>query len=70
MKAKVLVRVDRDAALEAIRALDALGGALRELEPNWPKHLRRKYKDARRELVLAIGYAAHYTGLDEPAVAD
>ncbi|HEY0301472.1 MAG TPA: hypothetical protein VGC36_09080 [Rhizomicrobium sp.] len=70
MKAKVLVRVDRDAALEAIRALDALGDALREVEPNWPKPLKRKYKDARRELVHAIGYAADFSGIADCAVID
>ena len=70
MKAKILVRVDRDAALEAIRTLDALGNALREHEPKWPKKLKRKYKDARRELVLAIGVAAHSTGIADLALSD
>jgi hypothetical protein len=70
MKAKVLVRVDRDAALEAIRTLDALGDALREHEPHWPRKLKRKFKSARRELVLAIGVAAHSTGVAELAVTD
>jgi hypothetical protein len=70
MKAKVLVRVDRDAALEAIRTLDALGDALREHEPKWPKKLKRKFKEARRELVLAIGVAAHSTGVADLAVTD
>ena len=70
MKAKVLVRVDREAAVEAIRTLDALGEALREHEPNWPKKLKRKFKEARRELVLAIGVAAHSTGVSELAVID
>jgi hypothetical protein len=70
MKAKVLVRVDRNAALEAIRTLDALGDALREHEPKWPRKLKRKYKQARRELVLAIGVAAHSTGIADLAVTD
>ena len=70
MKAKVLVSVDRDAAVEAIRTLDALGDALREFEPNWPKKLRRKYKDARRDLVHAIGYAALFTGISDHAAID
>ncbi|MEI9887017.1 MAG: hypothetical protein WDN08_11060 [Rhizomicrobium sp.] len=70
MKAKICVQVDRDAALEAIRTLDALGDALREFEPNWPKKLKRKYKDARRELVDAIGYAANFSGISDCAVID
>ena len=68
MKAKVLVPVDRDAAVEAIRALDALGDALRET--GWPKKLKRQYKDARRDLVDAIGYAALFAGISENAVID
>jgi hypothetical protein len=70
MKAKVLAHVDRDKALEAIRALDALGGALCALEADWPKSLRRKYKDARNGLVHAIGYAALTTGISDVAVID
>jgi hypothetical protein len=70
MKAKVLVRVDRQAAIEAILALDAMVDALREREPKWPKKLKRKYKAARRELVLAIGNAALSTGLADFAVID
>ncbi|MEJ0028190.1 MAG: hypothetical protein WDN01_19350 [Rhizomicrobium sp.] len=61
MKAKVLVPVDRDAAVEAIRALDALGDALRET--GWPKKLKRQYRQARRDLVDAIGYAALFAGI-------
>jgi len=68
MKAKILVPVDRDAAVEAIRALDALGDALRDI--GWPKRLKRQYKDARRDLVLAIGYAANFSGIAERAVID
>ena len=64
MKAKVLVPVDRNAALEAIRALDALGDALREYEPRLPKTLRRQYKDARRDLLDAVGLAAFTHGID------
>ncbi len=63
MKAKIRVHVDRDAALQAIRTLDALGGALRELKPDWPKHLRRQYRDARRELIDAVGIAASTAGI-------
>jgi hypothetical protein len=33
MKAKVLIGVERDAALDAIRTLDALGTALKERDP-------------------------------------
>ncbi len=68
MKAKVLVPLDRDAAVEAIRALDALGEALRDI--GWPKKLKRQYKDARRELVDAIGYAALFNGISDTAVID
>ena len=63
MKAKVLVPVDRNTALEAIRALDALGAALSEHDRNLPKALRRQYMDARRDLVDAVGLAAFTTGL-------
>jgi hypothetical protein len=58
MKARILVRVERGAALEAIRALDALGAALHEHEQHWPKHLKRQYKQARHELVRAVGWRA------------
>ncbi len=70
MKAKVLVRVDREAAVQAIRALDALGDALREHEPHWPKQLKRTYKFARRDLLDTIGYAANFSGIAENAVID
>ncbi len=70
MKAKIRVHVDRDAALEAIRALDAFGDMLREADLDWPKSLKRKYKDARRELVHAIGYAANFAGIADHAVID
>jgi hypothetical protein len=66
MKAKVLVNVDRDAALEAIRALDALGDALGE-GGGWPKKLKRTYRDARAGLIEAVGYAALFNGLNEIA---
>ena len=68
MKAKVLVRVDRDAALQAIRALDALGDALGDA--GWPKKLKRQYKNARADLVEAVGYAAMFSGLGDSAVID
>jgi hypothetical protein len=71
MKAKVLIHVDREAALEAIRTLDALGEALLEAEHDWPKKLKRKYRHARRDLVHAIGYAALFAGVsDRPVIAD
>jgi hypothetical protein len=71
MKAKVLIHVDREAALEAIRTLDALGEALREGEVDWPKKLKRKYRHARRDLIQAIGYAALFAGVsDQPVAAD
>jgi hypothetical protein len=63
MKAKVLVPVDRNAALEAIRALDALRDALREYEAHWPKALKRQYRDARRDLLDAVGIAAFHNGI-------
>ncbi len=68
MKAKILVPLDRDAAVEAIRALDALGEALHDI--GWPKKLKRQYKEARRELVGAIGHAALFSGIAEQAVVD
>ncbi|MBL6938777.1 MAG: hypothetical protein ISS15_09425 [Alphaproteobacteria bacterium] len=64
MKAKVMVHVDRDAALEAIRALDALREAMREYEAHWPKALKRQVRDARRDLLDAVGYAAFINGID------
>jgi hypothetical protein len=65
MKAKVLVHVERNTALEAIRALDALGEALDE--SGWPKKLKRTYRDARAGLIEAVGYAALFGGLNEIA---
>jgi hypothetical protein len=58
MKARILVRVERDAALQALCTLDALGAALREQDARWPKRLKRQYKQARNELVRAIGRRA------------
>lgn len=69
MKAKVLVPIDRNAALEAIRALDALGAALHEHQPRLPKTLRRQYEDARRDLLDAAGIAAFTNGIDGRAAA-
>jgi hypothetical protein len=69
MKAKVLVPVDRNAALEAIRALDALGDALRAYEARWPKSLKRQVRDARRDLLDAVGIAAFTNGIDAPGIA-
>ena len=68
MKARVLIHVDREAALEAIRTLDALGEALREVEPNWPKKLKRRYRQARRDLVHALGYVALISGVADRVV--
>jgi hypothetical protein len=58
MKVKVLVKVDREAALAAIYALDMLEVALRTKKPKWRKELKRSYKHARRGLIRAIGYVA------------
>jgi hypothetical protein len=70
MKARVLVPVDREAALAAIRVLDAMGDVLRADGHDWPRSLKRSYKEARRELIEAVGYAALTAGLVEvPAVA-
>ena len=63
MRAKVLVSVDRQAALNAILALDALSGALDET--SWPKKLRRKYVEARNELAEAIGQFGFCHGISE-----
>lgn len=70
MRAKVLIRVDRDSALEAIRTLDALGTALLEHEPALPKELRRRYKGVRRDLVRALGWTAYSTGLADLATIE
>jgi hypothetical protein len=61
MRAKVLVNVDRQAALNAIRVLDALA----EQDSAWPKKLRRKYVEARQELAGAIGQWGFYNGVDQ-----
>src|ERR1700722_5260746 len=63
MKAKIIVKVEREAALGAIRTLDALGAALGEDRSRWPKQLRRRYKQARGELVSALGWWAKSHGL-------
>jgi hypothetical protein len=70
MKAKVLVRVDRDEAIEAIRALDELRAALQAHEPRWPKRLRRRYSKARHNLVRAAGWWAHCHGVADMAAED
>jgi hypothetical protein len=70
MKAKVIVGVDRDVALDAIRALDALGEALLAHTERLPKKLRRQYKDAREDLVRAVGFRAHFAGVAEQPSAD
>lgn len=62
MKAKVLVRVDRNAALDAIRTMDALVDALLNQKSEWPKKLKRQYKDVRRDLIRAAGSAADNHG--------
>jgi hypothetical protein len=70
MKAKILVKVDRDAALEAIRTLDALSDALQGHEPRWPKKLKRRYENARHDLVRAAGLWAQLNGLTEITAFD
>ena len=59
MRAKVLVHVDRQAALNAIRVLDAMA------EQDWPKKLRKKYAEARQDLAEAIGVWGLYNGVAE-----
>ncbi len=59
MRAKVLVNVDRQAALNAIRVLDALA----EQDARWPKKLRKKYVEARQDLAEAIGQWGLYNGV-------
>ena len=70
MKARVIVGVDRDVALDAIRALDALGEALLAHTERLPKKLRRQYKDAREDLVRAVGFRAHFAGIADQPAAD
>ena len=70
MKAKILLRVDRDTALEAIRTLDALKGALQDGEAKWPKRLKRQYEKARRDLVDAAGWWAQANGLSDRTAFD
>ena len=70
MKAKVIVGVDRDVALDAIRALDALGEALLAHTERLPKKLRRQYKEARDDLVRAVGFRGHFAGIPEHSAAD
>ena len=67
MKAKVKVSMDRDAALAAIRALDAMGDALGAASPDWPKPVKRSYREARRQLIEAVGYVAMTAGITELA---
>ena len=68
MKAKVLVKVDRDGALKAIHVLDAFRLALRENGPKCGKKLKRSYKQARQSLLIAIGSAALNNGVSTRAV--
>jgi hypothetical protein len=70
MSVKVLVRVDRKAALKAIRMLDALSHALAESDAHWSKKLKRKYRDARGELVDAIRHLANCNGIADPSLSD
>jgi hypothetical protein len=63
MAVKVLVSVDREAALQAVQALDALSTALLENEAHWPRKLKTKYKHARTTLVRAIGIRAFTAGI-------
>jgi hypothetical protein len=69
MKAKIVVQVERETALEAIRTLDALKAALGD-ESRWPKRLKRRYKQARTDLVAALGWWAQSHGLADLAVRD
>jgi hypothetical protein len=68
MAVKVLVRVDRETALNAIRTLDAFKEALAEGDVRWPRKLKRKYQDARAELVQAVHHLAHCNGLADAAL--
>jgi hypothetical protein len=61
MRAKVLVNVDRQAALNAIRVLDALA----EQDSAWSKKLRKKYVEARQQLAGAIGQWGLYNGVEQ-----
>lgn len=70
MGVKVLVRVDRKAALKAIRVLDDLSHALAEDDVRWSKKLKRKYQEARAELVDAIRHLASCNGIAEPWLSD
>jgi len=70
MKVKVLVKVDREEALDAIRALDELSTALQAHEPRWPKRLRRRYANARHNLLRAAGRWAHRHGIADMAAQD
>ena len=70
MRAKVLVQVDRDQAIEAIRALDELSTALRAHEAQWPKRLKRRYAKARHSLVHAAGWRAYCNGIADMAAQD
>jgi hypothetical protein len=67
MKAEVIVKVNRDAAVEAILTLDALTEALYNGQPKLSKALRRRYKQARVELVHAVGFWAQCIGVDDSA---
>ena len=70
MKAKILVRVDRDDAMEAILTLDALSTALQAHESQWPKRLRRRYKKTRHTLIRATGLRAYCSGISEATALD
>jgi hypothetical protein len=67
MRAKVVVKVDRDTAVEAILTLDALTEALHNGKPKLSKALRRRYKLARVELVQAVGFWAQCNGVSDAA---
>ena len=53
---KGLVQVARKAALKAVMAFDKMGGGLNARQAHRPKRLKRKYKEARHELLAAIGH--------------
>ena len=68
MSVKVLVHVDRKAALKAIRVLDDLSSALAEGDIRWPHKLIRNYQDARAELVDAMRHLASGIGIADPSL--
>jgi len=68
MAVRVLVSVDREAALEAVQALDALSTALLAHEAHWPKKLKSRTRHAREQLIRAIGIRAFTAGVVDSCV--